>query len=809
MTPTSLGLDVGLQRVLPSGSTAKRSETSLSRFIPYTAHYDEHTLLTADDQLIQIVRLDGLPFQTRDEDDLKRQKRFRNRLVRAVAKSDFGVSVHVVRRKQFEYPAGTFPNRFCSELDRAWRGKHEHHEQYVNEIYLSLIKFPYKSGVVVGARDRLIYLRHKRQRDKLDTWRRRCAQELHDATHRLAQSLAAYQPRLLGMYRKDGFWYSDALRFLHYLINWQDGEVRVPRMPIHDYLGRNRPIFGTEAMEMRGWTHSQLGAFLSVKEYPDLTDCDMLDRFLNLPVEFVITQSYHFEDRPTSTKEIDVQQKRLDQADDKAADQIDDLTDAMSDVASGRVAMGWHHLSILVKAADNQLSTLDRALVAVEDCCIDLNIQAVRETLNLEACCWAQLPGNFQYVARKRRISTMNLAGFASLHNYARGRPEGNWWGQAITVLETESKTPYYLNFHTEAGPYPAGHVLVAAPTGRGKSTLLNLLLAQVQKINPRIFYFDDKNGGEIFARACGAKGTDIALNEPSGFNPLALPDTSVNRAFLAQWLENRLTANTPLDADERQVIQSAIEGNYRHAPAERDLVELASYFGLARHGSLRSRLATWLPGGKYAGLFDNAEDRFQLDARFCYFNTTRIIQDETALLAVLEYLFHRIDLVMDGEPFLIVLEEGWKLRKSPYFRTRIDDWLMTIRKKNGVVVFVTPDLALAYDEQSDSLVKQPVTFLYFASDRADEKDYRDVFGLSQREFELVREWLPEERLALVKHGSDSVVVRTGLDTPELRRLLPVLSGNEGNVRLMRRLMHELGSDDPDVWLTPFLEQAR
>jgi type IV secretion system protein VirB4 len=256
-------------------------------------------------------------------------------------------------------------------------------------------------------------------------------------------------------------------------------------------------------------------------------------------------------------------------------------------------------------------------------------------------------------------------------------------------------------------------------------------------------------------------------------------------------------------------VVQAAIEGIYRHAPAERNLVEIASYFGLAREGSLRSRLAIWLPGGKYAGLFDNDADRFKLDARFCYFNTTGIIQDEVGLLAVLEYLFHRIDLGMDGEPFIIVLEEGWKLRRSPYFGARIDDWLMTVRKKNGVVIFITPDLSLSYDEKSDSLVKQPVTFLYFAYDRADERDYRKVFGLSQREFELVREWEPEERLALVKHGNDSVVVRTALDTPELVRFVPVLSGNEGNVRLMREIMREVNSQDPDIWLPIFMEKAR
>jgi type IV secretion system protein VirB4 len=808
MILTRLGLDFA--QTAPAGSEAKKKEQRLRRFIPYIAHYDAETLLTEDDQLIQIIKLEGLAFQTRDEEDLRRQKRFRNRLVRSIAKSDFGVTVHVIRRKHFEYPEGTFPNRFCAELDAAWRRKHERSEQYVNDIYVSLVKFPYKSGVLVGAKDRVVYLSHKRQREKLDYWRKRCAQELRDVTQRVLQTLGGYEPKLLCMYRKNEDWYSQPLGFLHYLVNWEDADVRVPRMPIRDYLGRNRPIFGNEAMEMRGWTRSQLGAFLSVKEYPDMTDCDMLDRFLNLPVEVVITQSYHFEDRPTSTKEIEVQQKRLDQSEDKAEDQIDDLTDAMSDVASGRVAMGWHHLSVLVKAADNQLASLDRALVAVEDCFIDLNIQATRETLNLEACFWAQLPGNFQYVARKRRISTTNLAGFASLHNFSRGRPDGNWWGRAITVLETESKTPYFLNFHSGSGPYPPGHVLVAAPTGRGKSTLLNLLLAQAQRVNPRIFYFDDKNGGEIFARACGAAVTDVALGEPSGFNPLALPDTPVNRAFLSQWLENRLAAGgEPLDADDRQIIQAAIDGIYRHAPSERSLIEIASYFGLGREGSLRSRLAAWLAGGKYAGLFDNDEDRFKLDARFCYFNTTRIIQDEVALLAVLEYVFHRIDLVMDGEPFIIVLEEGWKLRRSPYFRARIDDWLMTIRKKNGVVIFITPDIGLSYDENSDSLVKQPVTFLYFASDRADEHDYRKVFGLSQREFDLLREWEPEERLALIRHGNDSVVVRARLDTPELGRFLPVLSGNEGNVRRMREIMHEVKSQDPEVWLPVFMEAAK
>src|SRR6266513_5364467 len=158
MTLTSLGL----AQQAPAGSEAKTAEQRLRRFIPYLAHYDGETLLTENDQLVQIIKLEGLAFQTRDEEELKRQKRFRNRLVRSIAKSDLGVTVHVVRRRQFEYPESSFPNRFCAELDAAWRRRHEQAEQYVNEIYVSFVKFPYKAGVLVGAKDRLAYLTHRR-----------------------------------------------------------------------------------------------------------------------------------------------------------------------------------------------------------------------------------------------------------------------------------------------------------------------------------------------------------------------------------------------------------------------------------------------------------------------------------------------------------------------------------------------------------------------------------------------------------------------------------------------------------------------
>ena len=84
MTLTSLALR--LTRPVPAGSEAKAKEHRLRRFIPYLAHYDGETLLTEDDQLVQIIKLEGLAFQTRDEGDVEVLRE----LVREVPRADAG-----------------------------------------------------------------------------------------------------------------------------------------------------------------------------------------------------------------------------------------------------------------------------------------------------------------------------------------------------------------------------------------------------------------------------------------------------------------------------------------------------------------------------------------------------------------------------------------------------------------------------------------------------------------------------------------------------------------------------------------------
>src|SRR5204862_186715 len=78
------------------------------------------------------------------------------------------------------------------------------------------------------------------------------------------------------------------------------------------------------------------------------------------------------------------------------------------------------------------------------------------------------------------------------------GRATGNHWGDAITVLETTSGTPYHFNFHNG----DLGNFTVIGPSGSRKTVILTFLLAQASKLAPRTVYFDKDHGAEIFIRA-------------------------------------------------------------------------------------------------------------------------------------------------------------------------------------------------------------------------------------------------------------------------------------------------------------------
>ena len=82
-------------------------------------------------------------------------------------------------------------------------------------------------------------------------------------------------------------------------------------------------------------------------------------------------------------------------------------------------------------------------------------------------------------------------------------------------------------------------------------------------------------------------------------------------------------------------------------------------------------------------------------------------------------------------------------------------------------------------------------------------RDYVEGFGLSEREFQLIRERLePGSRTFLIKQGHRSVVCQ--LDLKGFDSELAVISGRATEVARARTLIAELGPE-PGRWLPRFM----
>lgn len=784
---------------LTSKPDAAPKEQPAGKHLPYARHVDDQTIQTRDGLLLQTVQLRGLLFETADTDELNHRKRLRDAMLQAIGSSRYAVYHHILRREVSLENSGDFEDGFSRRLDEAWRERLAAKKLYVNDLFLTLVRRPLqgKIGMLDRLRERL-----GRTAAPAPALERYELEQLHQAREALMASLSAYAPRTLSVYDTPQGPCSEPLEFLSYLYNGEMRPVLLPLQDLGDYLPYRRVSFGANMVELgrAGTSPRQFVGLISIKDYPGQTAPGMLDELLRLPYEMTVSQSFGFVERQAALSRMNLALRRMRSAEDEALSLRAELADAKDDVAAGRALFGEHHLTIALRA--DTPAGIEEGAAEVHAALADLGIIAVREDIALEPAFWAQFPGNFRYIARRGLISTSNFAGFASFHNFALGKPQGNHWAEAVTLLETTSAGPYFFNFHQG----DLGNFTVIGPSGSGKTVVLNFLLAQARKFRPRIVFFDKDRGAELFIRAIGGRYDVLRPGTPSGLNPLQLPDSHANRQFLVDWLT---VLAGGADAEELVRIRDAVEANasqLREHQRLRYLVELFRGGQRPHANDLWSRMTPWWGAGERAWLFDNEVDRTTLDEEAVGFDMTQILDDPLLRTPTMMVLFHRVEERLDGTPAIIIVDEGWKALDDEVFVRRIKDWEKTIRKRNGLVGFATQSAQDALESRiASAIIEQAATQIFMPNPKAQAAEYIQGFGLTEHEYELVRTLPDSSHCFLIKHGADSVVARLNLAGE--KDLLTILSGRERTVRLLDEIRRETG-DDPDAWLPRLLEVA-
>jgi len=800
---------------------AARRDFSASRRIPYSAQLTRDIVSTKAGDLIQVFRLAGASFESADDDTLNNWHERLNVTWRNIASPNVALWSHIIRRRSIAGTQESPETTFASQLARRYQNRLANETLMVNELYLSVVFRPI-IGAAPSLASRLLSRRHTSAAaadlaDSLDT----CV-KLGQA---LEASLARYEPERLGVYERGGRRYSALLEFLALLVNGESQPCPLPRAPVCDVLTTSRVLFGSETIEYRSPIETHLGAMLGIKEYPTPTTVGMYDALLSAPFPFVLTQSFTFLSKATGQGLLQRQYARMANAGDFAVSQAQELVDALDALTSNEFVMGDHHLSLQVLADTIGVRTQESALARLNDhialartMLADTGMTVAREDLALEAGFWAQLPGNFSDRPRKAPITSRNFAAMMSCHNYPCGRASGNHWGDALALLVTSARSPYYFSLHASDPKDPdggsrkdTGHTFICGPTGSGKTVFVGFILAMLHRQGVTQVVFDKDRGLEILVRALNGTYLPLKNGVSTGFNPLQLPPTPANVEFLKTWLRCLVRGSSPLSMREEADLDHALHATLALEPAARRLSRLVEFTDATRGEGIHARLGRWCGSlnGDYAWVFDNPTDTFsaQMSSAMLFgIDVTEFLENEMTRPPLTLYLFHLVRSLLDGRRFVCWADEFSRLLADRSFEQFAKDGLKVWRKLNGVLAAATqsPSDALA-SAISRTIIEQTPTKILFPNSDANPQEYMEGFGLSEREFKLIKEQLePGSRMFLVKQGHYSAVCQ--LDLKGFDGELKVISGRARSFERLHHLMDGVGPDPAD-WLPLFQQE--
>lgn len=791
-------------------------EKSIDEYLPFSSLVADDVVMCRGGELIGTFRLTGIAFETKDDDALDLSSYRLNTFYRTLAQSHVAVQIHRVRRVIHDRLTSTADSAFAKALIEDYNRSINDEGLMATELYFTLIHRPNASLPGLG-------------RNKA-----RCAEEIASELNArieqfqkdmasIKQSLSEYCPIRLGQYKEGGISFSDQLSFYNFLITGQWQAVRVHDAPLAGNLGNVQVYIGSDTLQLQSSTGSTFCQGVELKDFTQGTYSGILNKLLytenTLPYPFIETQTFAFLSKQDGLRALKLQQRQLLSSNDASVSQIYQMNYALDAVASGEFAIGEYSYSLLIMSSDPE--SLKSYTSHACDKLKDAGFIPFVSTLALAGSYLSQMPCNFAYRPRLAKLTTVNFAHLAPLHNYPIGKRDGNPWGEAVAILKTPTTQPYYFNFHESPVGENSfdkkllGNTTVLGSSGTGKTVTMNFLIAMMQKYRMgekklTTVYFDKDRGAEIAIRAFGGGYLTIENGKPTGFNPFALEPTAENIQFLNRFCKLLLSMDgQPVTTSDELKLSQAIQTVMSMPKEIRRLALLVQNMNQGQtreeiENSVAKRLAKWIEGGDLAWVFDNPEDKLDFN-RFNDFGIdgTDFLDNQEIRSPVAYYLLYRMESVIDGRRFMFVMDEFWKWLLDEAFRDFAFNKLKTIRKQNGFGVFVTQSPSeILKSDIAKAVIEQSATFIFLPNPQADHDDYVKGFKVTEKEFNTIVNLKKDSRLMLVKQGENSVVCR--LDLGAFPDVLKVLSGSTDNINYLDQLRSIIGND-PNDWMPYFL----
>lgn len=780
-------------------------------FIPYACYIDKNIILTKNADLLITFKIPSFISNKSQIDLFEIRENLRLIISNLFKKQSVSLYFNTVRKKADIIPFGEDKNYFTKNVSEMWNKQNDWYNQFVNELYITVIV---STNVNDNVLNPLFFLRSLTQTGINSLYSKKitqCAATLRKLASQMMEKMAEYDIKLLTMREgEDGVMYSDHMRFFSLLVNLEKLYFPVSYDSIADILRQKKMAYGTDTIEADKDGKKRFASVFTIKSFQDLS-LNQLDKILQLPMEMIITETATFVDNKFVVSNYGDQKDIAALSEDVDLAYISGLDELISNNTGKNTDyyVGQGTIMVINKLKSELINDIKKLYKALDN----IGLIAVKENVYLPTVFWSQLPGNFRYLKRLHIIPSTKVGSYASLFNFPTGKLRYNHWGNAITIIPSALNTPYFFNFHNQNN----GNTLIVGLEKTGKTTIMNFLLSQTSKINSRIFYIDTKRSSEVFINAMGGKYYRISPKldgaEDLKINPFMLDKTVENEKFLNDFIINLISfqddgfiemgeTETQLKK-QYQFIPDIVKQIFDIEKNSRTFEKVAKLFDKKETNLVHSKLGFWYKKENLSFIFNHTENT-NFDSKIIGVSLKTIVENDNLIIPVVDYLFHIIKQMVNGEPFILAIDDAWDIVNNDIIAPKFFDILTTLPNKNVAIVATTNGT----DKLSRSAITKPVndffaTELYMANPKVSLYQKR-VFSLQEEESRMLALMRSEDRNFLLKCVGDVVISSMNLKTFDFYK--NIFSNDNVSINAMYKAKEVAKSDNPEIWIPVFIK---
>lgn len=763
-------------------------ENMKEQCIPYACHYDYHTLLTKNGELMQVIKIEGLSKEfLKSGEDFDLRGVIRKAIADNITDNKISIYFHTIRRKHNLDSVNYFAWEFARDTHDAWAKKNYWRDKFVNELYITIM---YEGENYDNTENLLLSLIPKQLKKKQMELLANNAKDLDALVIKMLETLKIYGSKRLSIANDYLGAHSEILEFLSKIICLRSKRVAMPIMGLDQVFSQSKVAFGGNCLEILDEDEKHYAAVFSIKEYHEFS-AKALDKFLRSSSEYIITQTLNFTEASIAKKNFEYFNYILGISKDETLREYSGLKSTMESDSGKITDYAVQQMTVMI--IGNTLSELKASVSTIIKEIRKLGIAMIREDLYMALCYWAQLPGNYNYFRRTSFINTKRTASFASLHNTPSGEME-NPWGKAWTIFRRENGGPHFFNLQISKN----GNTLIAGVTDSAKAILTNFLLSESTKYDPNIFYIDQFNTSKVTIKALGGNHHDIDLDmdatqENFSLNPFSLENNDKNKDFLFNWLVTLLFPDGNSTAAQNKILQDAL-GKLMN----QDKPQLSKLIELITDQTIKDLLSVWCRPNKFGVLFDNPNDNLGFGAKILGLNLSQLIDNKEAIAPYMLYCLYKYISDLDNSPTILVINDANKLLEAKCFKTLLPTWLDNLTSNNGLAMFVC-DINTPICSNITAINNKIATMLFMPD--LDPTRYQKSLQLTNSDVDSIKNMKLLYRHFMIKQGDTTTIVELNLDGLDF--IIKTLNGGKDAIAAMNAAIAKFG-DNPNRWIVPY-----